>query len=72
MAGRSNKEYRTAEVFGRSKTIFLTSIFRGSLFCCSAVYLFRDVIAGFSKGSLRSPLKGFSLLSYKMSLILNG
>jgi hypothetical protein len=27
MAGRSNKEFRTAEVFERNKTMFFTSIF---------------------------------------------
>jgi hypothetical protein len=36
----SNKEFRTAEVFRRSKTMFFTSIF-----CGSAVYILNDLIA---------------------------
>ena len=44
MAGRSNKEFRTAEVFERSKTMFFTSIFCGSLFCGSAVHILKDLI----------------------------
>jgi hypothetical protein len=39
MAGRSNKEFRTAEVFESSRAIFFTSIFCGSLFCGSAVHI---------------------------------
>jgi hypothetical protein len=41
----SNKEYRTAEVFERSKTMFFTSTFCGSLFCGSAVHILKDLIA---------------------------
>jgi len=37
----SNKEFRTAEVFERNKTIFFTSIFCGSLFCGSAVHILK-------------------------------
>jgi hypothetical protein len=37
----SNKEFRTAEVFERSKTMFFTSIFCGSLFCGSAVHILK-------------------------------
>jgi hypothetical protein len=40
MAGRSNKEFRTAEVFERNKTMFFTSIF-----CGSAVHILKDLIA---------------------------
>jgi hypothetical protein len=31
----------TAEVFEKNKTMFFTSIFCGSLFCCSAVHLLK-------------------------------
>ena len=40
----SNKEFRTAEVFERNKTMFFTSIFCGSLFCGSAVHILKDLI----------------------------
>jgi len=36
----SNKEFRTAEVIERNKTMFFTSIF-----CGSAVHIFEDLIA---------------------------
>ena len=45
MAGRSNKEFRTAEVLEKNKTMFFTSIFCGSLFCGSAVHILKDWIA---------------------------
>jgi hypothetical protein len=38
----SNKEFRTAEVIERNKTMFFTSIFCGSLFCGSAVHILDD------------------------------
>jgi hypothetical protein len=41
----SNKEFRTAEVIEKKKTMFFTSIFCGSLFCGSAVHILDDVIA---------------------------
>jgi hypothetical protein len=41
----SNKEFRTAEVFERNKTMFFTSIFCGFLFCGSAVQILNDLIA---------------------------
>jgi hypothetical protein len=48
MAGRSNKEFRTAEVFEKSETMFFTSIFCGSLFCGSEVHILKEVIEGSS------------------------
>jgi hypothetical protein len=41
----SNKEFRTAEVLEKNKTMFFTSIFCGSLFCGSAVHILKDWIA---------------------------
>jgi hypothetical protein len=41
----SNKEFRTAEVFERNKTMFFTSTFCGFLFCGSAVHIPNDLIA---------------------------
>jgi hypothetical protein len=41
----SNKEFRTAEVFEKNKTMFFTSMFCGSLFCGSAVHVLNDLIA---------------------------
>jgi hypothetical protein len=41
----SNREFRTAEVFERNKTMFFTSIFCGFLFCGSAVHILNDLIA---------------------------
>ena len=46
MAGRSNKEFRTAEVIKRNMKIFFTSIFCGFLFCGSAVHILGDLIDG--------------------------
>ena len=40
----SNKEFRTAEVFEKKKTMVFTSIFCGSLFCGSAVHILKDFI----------------------------
>jgi len=40
----SNKEFRTAEVIERNKTMFFTSIFCDFLFCDSAVHILNDVI----------------------------
>jgi hypothetical protein len=67
----SNKEFRTAEVFEKSKTMFFTSIFCGSLFCGSAVYILKDLIADDLMQSddrrdliLRFQCSGFSAFSF--------
>jgi hypothetical protein len=41
----NGEAFRTAEVFEKNKTMFFTSIFCGSLFCISAVYIFNNLIA---------------------------
>jgi hypothetical protein len=57
----SNKEFRTAEVFERSKTKFFTSLFCGSLFCGFAVHILKDVMAGYSIGQNYYHISGISV-----------